>query len=210
MRKSILLLTLCFSIIPLFAQSDKKNMIGTHVAFGTGGYGSARLKGAPSSKTNYFYTIGLDYSRQLSKRWDFCSGFEYTYTDLKKSFGYYTDGKQAFNSANLKMTTIPLQLKYHVGRFIYLNGGPLLNITAKERATSYYLTFEDATSDVAMLLGFGLGLGFEHEFKSGLTLSLSPYARFNGIGKALSFQSKPLEHYKYLQGGVNLGIGFKF
>jgi len=59
-------------------------------------------------------------------------------------------------------------------------------------------------------LGVGLGIGFEHEFNSGIMLSLNPYARFNGIGKAASLQPDPLEHYKYLQGGISLGVGYKF
>lgn len=207
MRKIILLLTLCFLIVHLFAQSDRKNLIETHIALGAGGYGPVGLVGAPSYNTKCYYTIGLDYSRRLSKHWDFCSGFEYTYNSMTaKSI---TTGKLLTAKAHLTMTTIPVQLKYHFGRFMYLNGGMLLNITAKEQMNNFW-TLLDQKNNVALLLGVGLGIGFDYEFNSGITLSINPYARYNGIGKAVSLQSESLEHYKYIQGGVRLGIGYKF
>ena len=214
MKKIILLLTLCFSIIHLHAQSDKKNMIGTHVSIGMGGYGPTRMKGAPSYHTKYYYAIGLDYSRQLSKRWDLCSGYEYTYTEMTVSLlappTPISSSLEEFSvKANLSMSTIPVQLKYHFGKLVYLNGGLLLNVVAKEKIKGIW-TNEDFKANIALLLGIGLGIGFEHEFKSGILLSLNPYARLNGIGKAISLQSEAAEQYIYFQGGVSFGVGYKF
>ena len=47
-------------------------------------------------------------------------------------------------------------------------------------------------------LGFGLGVGFEREFSSGIILSINPYARTHIVAGIL------------LQSGVNFGIGYKF
>ena len=64
---------------------------------------------------------------------------------------------------------------------------------------------------MAMLLGCGLGIGFEYALSnSGLVLSLNPYVRWNGIGELGSFQSNQAKGYTFLQGGVNLGIAYKF
>jgi hypothetical protein len=209
MKKIIMLLTFCFFLFHLNAQNDRKNQIGTHVAFGTGGYGyfPAKKEGGGSHNTKYYYTIGLDYSRQLSKRLDLCSGFEYTYTDMTATS--ISAGERLSTKGYLTMATIPVQFKYHFGKLVYLNGGLLLNIVAKEQMNSLWMTGKVEKDNVAMLLGVGLGIGFEHEFTSGITLSLNPYARFNGIG-GMGLQSGPLVHYKYLQGGVNLGVGYKF
>ena len=216
MKRIILLFSLCLSIFHLHAQNDKKNLIGTHVAFGVGGYGTVRVVGAPSYDAKYYYTIGLDYSRQLSKRWDFCSGFEYTYNDLTMT-PPSTGVERPSWSANLRLVTVPIQFKYHFGKLVYLNGGTLLNISATERSEAFGLGAEgwyplnkEHKNGVALFFGFGMGIGFEHEFNSGMMLFLNPYARFNGIGKGLSLQKEALEHYKYLQGGVSLGIGYRF
>jgi len=210
MKILVLLFAFCFSIVQLFAQNDKKNMIGAHGAFGFGIYGPIGLKGAPSYSSNHHYTIGFDYSRQISKSLDLCSGIEYTYNDMKLTPASLGTERPSW-SANLRLVTIPVQIKYHFGKVVYLNSGLLLNILASERSERYYdFIKNEIKSNVGLLFGFGLGIGFEHEFSSGITLFLNPYARFNGIGKAASFQSNPLEHYKFLQGGVSLGIGYKF
>ena len=216
MKKNILLFIFCFSIVQLFAQNDTKNIIGTHGAFGFSSYGPVGLKGAPSYSSKHYYTVGFDYSKQLSKRWDLCSGLEYTYNDMTMTPAPMGEERPSWN-AYLTLVTIPVQIKYHFGKVIYFNSGILLNVLASERSEAYGYSTEgwypldrENKHSVGLLLGFGLGIGFEHEFDSGITLFLNPYARFNGIGKAASFQSEPLEHYKYLQGGVSLGIGYKF
>jgi len=195
MKKIILLLTLCCSIIHLYAQNDKKNLIGTHVALGIGDYGAFGKKGGGSYDVKRYYTIGLDYSRQISKRFDFCSGFEYTYSNMTATPHSSVEGYSP--KAHLTMTTIPAQLRYHFGKFVYLNGGLLFNITA--RMNNIWPT-EDKKTNVDLLLGLGLGVGFKYEFKSGIMLFLNPYVRYNGIGN----------DYKYAQIGGSFGVGFKF
>ena len=81
MKKIILLLTLCLLAVDTYGQSNKTHTIGTHVAFGTGWYGFGTLGGG-SYDVKYYYSIGLDYAKQLSKRWDFCTGMEYTYNKM--------------------------------------------------------------------------------------------------------------------------------
>jgi len=188
MKKSILLLILCFSIIHLYAQNDKKNMIGTHTSFGTGDYVLIKtLEG--SYNTKYYYSIGLDYSRTLSERWDLCSGLEYTYNYMKMTPAF-TGVKEPSRDVNLTLVTVPVQFKYSLGKLVYFNGGAFFNIlNRKDRR------------DADIFLGVGLGIGLKHEFNSGIMLSLNPYTRLNGIGNS---------HCKYLQGGVSFGVGYKF
>jgi len=192
MKKNTILLTLCFLAINLFAQNEKNNQIGTHFSLGVGGMGHYRAKGGDGPyKPNYYYTIGLDYSRQLSKRWDICSGLEYTYNNMK------VEGRMAY----LHLATIPVQFKYHMGKVVYVNGGLLFNVLSKlKEETLAHSMFQ--TKNIRMLFGVGLGVGFEHEFKSGITLSLNPYVRWNGFGGELT--------YVLLQAGASLGVGYKF
>ena len=217
MKKFIFLLLFCSCMIDLSAQSEKKNQIGTHFAVGFGGYGPIRLEGAPSYHTKYYYSIGLDYSRQIAKHWDICSGLEYTYNNMTASPPPYPMRERPSWPANLTLVTVPVQLKYHIGKMFYINSGIFLNIIANERMeawgfgdSGWYSLDKENKNSVAMLLGFGIGIGLEHQFPSGLTLSLNPQARFNGIGNKISLQSDAMSNYKYLQAGASFGVGYKF
>ena len=138
-KKIILVFIFCASIIQLFAQNDKKNLIGTHGAFGFSGYGAVGASGASSYSSKNYYSIGFDYSRQLSKRLDLSSGLEYTRNELKKTpppMGV----KQPTWSANLTLVTVPVQLKYRFGKGVFLNGGLLFNIFASEHGKAYIVS----------------------------------------------------------------------
>lgn len=191
-------------------QTVKKNLVGAHFAFGTGDYGFPNSVGGGDYNTKYYYNVGLDYSRVLQpNRWDFCTGFEYTYnsmTIMPNDCAVYMGIGQGSNKEHLTLVTIPAQIKYHIGKIFYLNGGVFFNISSKEYDDEY-----KDFDNIAMLLGCGLGIGFEYEIsKSGLVLSLNPYVRWNGIGGLGSFQSNQVKGFIFLQGGVNLGIAYKF
>jgi len=197
----------------IYSQTAKKNLMGVHFSFGDGIY-MTNKDGAGDYDIKYYYSIGLDYSRVLSKRLNLLSGLEYTYTNMMITPAYTGGEKEPTSSKDhLTLTTIPVQLKYHFGKFFYLNGGMFFNILAntsedwmvKSRDGEYRLTH-----NVGMLLGCGFGIGFEHEFASGFVLSLNPYVRWNGIGGVGSFYSTRLTGYHFLQGGVSLGVGYEF
>jgi len=170
-------------------------------ASGVSAFNELGLATGTTFKTNCFYTIGLNYSEAISKRWDVCSGLEYTsnsMTVIPGSFGGYEIGRYP---ADLMLFTIPVQFKYHLGKFFFVNGGPLLNIVSRisEKRSIENKVFHD---NISMWLGLGLGLGIEHEFNSGIVLSLHSDVRSNGyfvLGK-----------HSYYQAGASLGVGYKF
>jgi hypothetical protein len=216
MKKSVLSIMMAVSIMTAsFAQTDKKNKVGAHFAFGNGDYGAPNTYGGGSYDTNNYYSAGLDYSRALSNTWDFCSGVEYTYSNMTVTPAYMGGESVCLpHKEHLTLTAIPVQMKYHIWKIVYLDGGIFLNILArtsedwsvKSRNGEY-----QSTHYVGMLLGCGLGIGLEQElFGSGVMLSLNPYLRWNGIGGIGSFQFAQLKGYRFLQSGVSLGIGYKF
>jgi len=189
--------------------ADKKNRIGVHFAFGGGGYYAPDLFSSLDYNTKYYYSIGLDYLRVLKpNRWDFCTGIEYTDNQMMVTPDYkdlYWIGQNSYKS-HLTLVTIPAQIKYHLWKIFYLNGGVFFNLLSKECAEEY-----NYSDNIAMLLGCGLGIGVEYEIPgSGLILSLNPYFRWNGIGRLGSFQSDQVKGYDFLQGGANAGIAYKF
>ena len=109
MKKIIFIFTLYFSFVHLFAQNDKKNQIGTYFAIGTSVYGIPWKIGGGSYHTKYYYSVGLDYSRYLSKRWNLCRGIEYTYNDM--TVKSHDSPEIPPGKVYLKLKTIPVQMK---------------------------------------------------------------------------------------------------
>ena len=223
MKKIFITIVVCFSVINSYGQTEKKNLVGIHAAFGTGEFNYIRgYVGGGSYNTEYYYSTGIDYSRVLSKRLALSSGFEYTYSDMTvtpQPLGIPT------SKMNLKLTTIPVLLKYNFWKFLYLNGGLFFNLSARTSdtwsiQTKYKGTMQakyEETNKHDLFLGCGFGIGVEHEFSSGIILFFNPYVRLNGIENAEQTQSflkflkqGNIDMFQFLQGGVSLGIGYKF
>ena len=156
MKKIAFLLIACFSVINLYSQTetDKKNFKGVHVAFGKGYFGHRKgLLDGGGLENEYYYSLGIDYSRKLSKRVDLCTGMEYT-QNYVTILVYNTPHSYEY----LKLLTIPAQLKYHFGKHVYFNGGLFVNVLAKYSAGNW-VTSRDGrwvhTNNVSMLLGWG-------------------------------------------------------
>ena len=208
----ILVFALVLSANNAYSQSSKKNLIGAHFAFGGGRYHMPLLLGA-GYDTKYYYSTGLDYSRILPKSWVLCSGFEYTYSVINV---LPTSGPIKEHQENVRLVNIPAHVKYHFGKYFFINGGFSFNVVAKYSQESVRIGYKP-TNKLNMFLGCGLGIGFQHEFSSGLVLSLNPYIRWNGIenindGKSfLKFMqvSGKIQGYQFRQNGLSLGVAYK-
>ena len=198
----------------IFSQTDrKKNLIKAQFSFGDGVY-TTDMDGGGTYDTKYYYSIGLDYSRVLLKKLYLSSGLEYTYASIMVTPPFYPEEERTPHKEHLIFTTtIPVQLQYYFGKFFYLKGGMFFNILAKTSET-WGVKSRDGeyreTHNLGMLLGCGVGVGFEHEISSGFVFSLNPYFRWNGIGEVGSFYNTQLTGYRFIQYGVSLGVGYKF
>ena len=219
MKRKLLLFIVILIVTNVFAQdvlsqADRKNLIKVHFSFGDGVY-TTTMDGIGGYNIKYYYSIGFDYSRVLSKSLDLSSGLEYTHVNMMATPVYTGRNEERTpHKESLTLTaTIPVQLKYHFGKFFYLNGGLFFNILAKT-SEDWSVKSRDGeyrtTHNLGMLLGCGFGVGFEHEIASGFVLSLNPYVRWNGVGGMGSFYFTQLTGFWFLQGGVSLGVGYKF
>ena len=128
----------------------------------------------------------------------------------------YTGGNEELipKNVNIKLATIPVQMKYHLGKYVYFNGGMFFNIigkTSEEWSVKSRNGEYKSTNNVGMLLGCGVGVGIKYELLgTGVILSLNPYLRWNGLGEVGSFPSAQLKGFYFLQSGGSLGISYKF
>jgi len=206
MIKKMLLLALCFFVTELYGQNEKKRMVGIHTALGTGFCGIPS-PGAGNYDVKYYFSTGLDYSKQLSKRWDFLSGLEYTHSRMIVSPEFSENPTSRIE--NITLVTIPAQFKYHFGKVVYFQGGMFLNVINRKKSETWVQSqggVYKPTHNAGLLFGCGFGVGFEHEISTGIIISLNPYVRLNGFGGVIQ---KGADLF-LLQGGVSLGVGYKF
>ena len=177
MKRIALLLILFVGVVNLYSQTETaKKTIGVHVTPGIYlGMGPAGTFG-----------IGLDYSKKISEKWSFCSGFEQHALGLFNIISY--------SERPWQITSIPVQLKHH-GKYVDFKFGPVVN--------SFGLFYNKVTT--TFILGWEFGVGFEREFNKGIIIYLNPYVRINGI-----VLSELDGGYRNLHSGVSLGIGKKF
>ena len=210
MKKALLLFIVCFCALNLFAQNKKKNFIGAYVASGGGDY---RYRNQPGYRATYitqmksFIGGGIDYSRTLLKRVDICTGFEYTYNQFMRK-----NDPTHPNVDHLQFVTIPVQLKCRFGNYFFLKGGGFFHLSGKVGDSFRIIDggIWQKLPHTGIKWGYGVGIGFEHEFNSGMTFMLHPYIRWNGTGKKTDFNSEPIEAYTLLQAGISFGVGYKF
>ena len=184
---------------------DRKNIVGMSFALGNGVYNAPGWVGFADYRVENFRSIGLDYSRVLSRRWGFCSGFEFTRVNMLVTPAFMGYERSPFE-AQLRLVTIPAQMKFHFARIFYVNGGLFFNVSA----TSHNET-PNPTQSVSMLLGCSVGIGVEYELlNTGAILSLNPFIKYNGIGGIGFVQSEQSNPFRLWQSGVRFGVGYRF
>jgi len=193
---------------------DRKNIVGMSFAFGDGGY-ATNWDGRGSYDVENFRNVGLNYSRILSRRLDISSGFEYAHVNVwttPRFIGIEIDRSPL--KSQLSLATIPVQMKFHFARIFYIHGDLFFNLSTRTSGTSYVPSRSGeykTTNYVAMLLGYGSGIGAEYElFNTGIILSANSYIRTNGVGGTGSFQSAQIKGFRLWQSGVRFGVGYRF
>ena len=180
--KKLVLVIISFCTVSMvsltFAQSDKKNTIGVHIA---PNYWPISREGWQQS-----ISFGLDYTRQLSKRWFISGGIE--------EIGLFSKTQVVTNSGIL---SIPVQAKFNLNNHFYFNLGPSLDVQHLK-----YLYGDKYNIEFG--IGWRLGAGYEHEFNNGITLSLNPFMKGSSI--LTYFRDAATGGFF----GVNLQIGYKF
>lgn len=193
--KLIILLIVAFTV-NLYGQieTDKKNMVGVHIApnYWPGNNGFERS-----------ISFGLDYSRRLSSRWSIFGGIEeigfISRNKIKNTSWEDEDGMHVSATSkhrkilgfNAGIITIPVQLKFNFNNHVYLNTGPSLDV--------YHSKYNNEAG-----LGWRFGAGYEHAFNNGITLYLNPFLKWSSI--LIDFGNEA----SYVVFGTSLGIGYKF
>ena len=178
------------------ADAQSRKSIGLHYSFpasstiisfldreGTGGY-----------EGRYMYNFGTSYIHGMNRVLDLETGLDYSSHSLLLHPAFTGEPGQKPFEKRVKLLTVPLLLRVNLGKYVYLNGGPVLDIDiSKPRQTSSQTG-----------IGAALGAGFRYAFKSGVSVFVNPNARFHGT---YVFFSGPAD-YQVVEGGVKLGVAY--
>jgi len=199
--KKLFFFILIFFEANLYSQTETfqiapKNTISVHVApyefMVIGKY--QRING-----NNYSFNMGINYSRELTERWSFCSGFEQRTVAQKWEDDNIVKDRYKRNILNL-----PVAFKYYFSIPVHIQFG----------ANFAFWGYDNKNSDYVFAFGHQLSAGWEHVLNNGITISINSNAIWYPINpKYPRFINRdPNEFFRggFLFFGINMGIGYKF
>lgn len=203
MKKYLILTLLIIAALKLEAQVGNKHYLGTHYSYGKAIYskGTYKLTNNRQYEGKDYFTFGIDYTYRTSETTDLGIGLSGTIVSLYLENTVILPGetRNAHYDESFTILSVPVYLKYHFGKYFYLNPGLSFN----------YHPSRGYTWGVG---GFA-GIGFEYTLFSSVSLSIAPQIQLN----ILSSGKRDNDDYNYsgfedkvtLIGG-KIGIGYKF
>ena len=154
------------------------------------------LMGAAGHSGNGFYIVGLTCQLPLTSRFDVETGLEYVNHTIKISPNLLPGMDDTPYKASSKLVSIPVTLKMDFLKYLFVNGGCLLDIDTKPSRPIHNQTG----------IGAMLGIGIKYDFKFGGTIFANPYARCHSLVPFFP------ERYpqRLFDSGVRFGITYDF
>ncbi|MDR2148991.1 MAG: hypothetical protein LBE91_21330 [Tannerella sp.] len=176
-------------------ENDKplsRNRIGVYTSVFTGSDLSylKTVDGGGTPDIQGSVKIGLNYIHGINKWLDFETGLELS------SYEPGMIGDRGLPTLNI--FSIPLTVKANFLKYFFVNGGALVDLDVSRK--------KGFAIDKQNGIGAVLGLGFEYDFKNGISIYANPYV------KAYSLLYLTLEsiHQRVLEAGVRIGATYRF
>jgi len=186
------------TLLSFTGTAQSRKTIGLHYSFpasstiisfldldGTGGY-----------EGRYMYNFGLSYLHGMNRVLDLETGLDYSYHYVLLHPAFTGEPRREPFEKRVKLLTVPLLLRVNLGDYVYVNGGPVLDIDISNPRQTARQTG----------IGAALGAGFRYPFKSGVSVFVNPNARLHGT---YVFFSGPA-NYLVAEAGVKLGVAYTF
>ena len=181
-KKNILVVCTLLCFINVLAQeaSDstvRKDKIGFSVSmWGISSIlGSFTLSGEPVLANRQIHTFSINYVHPLNKLFDFETGIEYSSfppSGNPIAEPNSSSANQTTKNENINLINIPLTARLNVGKFLYLNGGLMLDIDISSKS---------CTINSQSGIGTIIGIGGKYDFKSGWEITINPYTKLHSV-----------------------------
>lgn len=154
---------------------------------------SENFDGGASYSNENSYEFGVKYLKKLTPKLSIETGINFMSSNVKISPNLIGANIEPYYE-NLKMISIPMFINYSIGKYFFLNGGPVLDV---QKSTELF----DSQSG----FGYGIGFGGKYSFEKFL-IYLNPNFKRHSV---VPFE-KENYHQKLTEFGIQLGIGYKF
>lgn len=140
-----------------------------------------------------FYTIGVSYLNPLNSWLDYETGLEYSRKigSLKTVFPF---DDFIISKANSTLLSLPLTLRANFLRFLYVNGGILMDLDLGGYTPSRYQSG----------VGYLFGLAAKYDFKFGGSIFINPYFKKRSLVPFSSNEDK----LKVDEAGIRVGLNY--
>lgn len=190
--KRIFLILCLFSFFHGYGQDAGRNSMNFYVGFGGSHIVRPALEGGPNYNAGSSFHFGLSYTRFVNQNLGIETALNYLDTEVETT---PSPGGTQNSLLPVELVSLRAGLRYSFLRFLYLNGGLLLDFEA-----------ENEVIDSQSGIGLGIGIGGEYMFPSGFTIFANPYLNQHAL---LPFQKEP-SHQRLLDAGIRLGVGYRF
>tara|TARA_B100000787_G_C16047354_1_gene229651 strand:- start:59 stop:643 length:585 start_codon:yes stop_codon:yes gene_type:complete len=188
---SLLIITLFFKID---CYSQKSNEFRTYFGIiDSKLLRSENLDGGATYNNENSYEFGIKYLRKLTPKLSIETGINFMSSKVKINPNLIGANIEPYYE-NLKMVSIPMYINYSIGKYFFLNGGPILD-------------FQNSTELFDSQSGFGYGIGFGGKYSfDKFLIYLNPNFKRHSV---VPFE-KENYHQKLTEFGIQLGIGYEF
>ncbi|MCH7399720.1 PorT family protein [Belliella sp. DSM 107340] len=146
--------------------------------------------GGPGYDVERFREFGFLIGKELNPKWALETGVNIATANVIVSSNAGPDLN--FTNYKFQMLSFPLLMKYSISSFLYVNGGPMLDIQSSER-----------TSINQSGIGYLIGIGAQHYFNK-IGVFVNPHLKRHA---AISFDSS---NNNLTELGIQLGVSYKF
>lgn len=181
-------------LLNLKCFSQQSNEVRTYLGFiDSKLLRSENFDGGASYSNENSYEFGVKYLKKLTPKLSLETGINFMSSNVKISPNLIGANIEPYYE-NLKMISIPMFINYSIGKYFFLNGGPVLDV---QNSTELF----DSQSG----FGYGIGFGGKYSFEKFL-IYLNPNFKRHSV---VPFE-KENYHQKLTEFGIQLGIGYKF
>ncbi|MGI9526467.1 MAG: outer membrane beta-barrel protein [Weeksellaceae bacterium] len=151
------------------------------------------VEGIGSYEAENTFEYGIKYVRGINRQFSIETGINILSTEINISPAF-TGIVASDYKEKIMIFSIPVYAKYDIGKYFYINGGPLVE-------------FQDDNKhfDSQNGIGLGVGIGAQYDIQN-FRVHLNPNFKAHAI---IPFE-KEKYHHKISQFGVQLGVGYLF
>lgn len=186
-------LVLAILMMSLAGKAQNKGEIRLYYGLAESGFLSPRqLEGAAGYSVEGLQEFGVRYIHHTITNLSLATGINFLHADVTATPAPST--QLEITTTPISMISIPLLVHLHLGRYFYVNGGPMLDFQLTE-----------STHDLQSGVGFSIGLGANYAIDK-FSFFLNPNVKSHAL---LPFEAEN-NHQRLTEIGLQVGVGYSF